>query len=82
MTAKAVRVHKDDIVLYVTRLETDAGRRIVYEQDPESFETERRTLRPLRARTLARKGKEVPLGETPAWCDPQAPRPAPSPTAP
>lgn len=44
-----------------------------YEQDPETFETQRVTLT---ARTLARvrqHGETCELWETPAWCDTEVP---------
>lgn len=51
----------------------DAGQRVVFEQDPETFQTTQRTVSDARARELARAGRQVPLWTTPAWCDPAAP---------
>lgn len=72
MTRAAYRVRRGDTVLYVMPYE-DRGRRVMYKQDVESFETTRETVGVLRARTLARAGREVPRYVTPAWADPQAP---------
>lgn len=75
MTATAHRLHRDGTVVYVMPYE-DAGRRVMYRQDPETFETTRDTVSALKARRLAESGREVSLAETPAWADPQAPRAA------
>lgn len=69
----AHRVRDGDSVLYLMPF-TYRGRRVLYDQDPKTFETSRHTVSTQRARKLAEKGREVPLYETPAWCDPRAPR--------
>lgn len=71
---QAYRVRDGDTVLYVMPFEDIPGRRVVYRQDIESFDTQRDTVASHRARTLASRGRSVPLVETPAWCDPAAPR--------
>ncbi|WP_353635644.1 hypothetical protein ABSL23_17385 (plasmid) [Halobacterium sp. NMX12-1] len=73
MNETAFRVRDGDEVLYLTPF-TDGGRRVLYRQDPKTFETSRHTVGVQRARTLRESGREVPLAETPAWCDPRAPR--------
>jgi hypothetical protein len=79
--ADAYRLRRGDTVLYVMPFE-EQGRRVVYRQDVESFDTTRETVDVLRARRLASEGREVGLYETPAWCDPRAPRDSSALTAP
>lgn len=52
---------------------SERGQRVVFHQDPQTFDTRRRTVDAERARTLAESGRAVSLIETPAWCDPTAP---------
>jgi hypothetical protein len=73
------RVRRGDTVVYLMPYEDAPGRRVVYEQDVESFDTRRRTVGRERARTLAESGREVELYETPAWADPTAPAAAHAP---
>lgn len=68
---QAYRVRDGDTVLYVMSFEDVPGRRVVYRQDIEDFDTTRDTVPVQKARTLASRGSEVPLYETPAWCDKQ-----------
>ena len=69
----AVRVRRAGRVLYLMPYRED-GRRVLFEQDAETFATTRRTVDAGRARTLRAAGIQVPLALTPAWCDPAAPR--------
>ena len=75
MSRTAYRTRRDGRLLYLMPYE-DAGRRVLFEQDVETFATTRETVDALRARTLRAEGVEVPLHLTPAWCDPGAPRDA------
>jgi len=75
MTETAHRVHDGSTVLYVMPF-SDRGRTVLYKQDPQTFETTRDTVGAQRARRLRESGREVSLAETPAWCDPRAPRDA------
>lgn len=81
MTDQPQRVLRSDSVIYVMPYREN-GRRVVYRQDPQTFKTTRETVDPLRGRRLASKGRDVELHETPAWCDPRAPRDSSSLTAP
>jgi hypothetical protein len=74
MTEAAYRVRVGDTVLYVMPFGDAPGRRVVYEQDAVSFDTERDTVPVEQAHRLASRGCSVQLAETPAWCDPAAPR--------
>jgi hypothetical protein len=75
MTGSAYRVHRDGEIIYVLpAVDAVPGRRVVYRQDPETFDTQRDTVSAQEARTLVESGREVSLAETPAWCDPAAPR--------
>lgn len=82
MTAAAFRLRDGDNVVYVMPFEDVPGRRVVYRQDIETFDTTRDTVPAQEARTLASRGSEVPLYETPAWADPAAPRTTATPPAP
>lgn len=73
MNSAAHRTRRNGRVVYVMPYENQQGRRVVYRQDPATFETERDSVDALKARTLAESGRQVSLAETPAWCDPDAP---------
>jgi hypothetical protein len=74
MSEAAYRLRDGDMVLYVMPFEDASGKRVVYEQDALSFDTERHTVPAEQAHRLASRGCSVQLAETPAWCDPAAPR--------
>lgn len=74
MTMTAHRIRRGETMLYVMPYETASGRPVVFRQDVETFETKRSSMTAGEARQLRREGREVPLGSTPAWCDPEAPR--------
>jgi hypothetical protein len=69
MTGGAYRLRDGDDVVYLLPFK-DGGGRVVYRQDAKTFETQRETVSPLRARRLAESGRKVELYETPAWADP------------
>ena len=74
MSEAAYHVRVSDTALYVMPFGDASGRRVVYEQDAVSFDTEQDTLPVEQAHRLASRGCSVQLAETPAWCDPAAPR--------
>jgi hypothetical protein len=77
----AYRVREGGRVLYLMPYR-ERGQRVLFEQHAETFETTRRTVGDEEAREVAENGRQVSLMHTPAWCDPAAPRPEASPSAP